>query len=76
VPTIMTIYGYRFFFYSREETRMHVDVEYQGRETKIWLDTFEVAENHRFYPFELNEIQKLTRKYEKAIKKAWISHFG
>lgn len=30
MPTIMTIYGFRFFFYSREETRMHVHVEYQG----------------------------------------------
>jgi hypothetical protein len=76
VPTIMTIFGYRFFFYSREETRMHVHVEYQGRETKIWLDTFEVAENRGFYQFELNDIQRLTRKNEKAIKKAWISHFG
>jgi hypothetical protein len=76
VPTIMTIGGYRFFFYSREETRMHVHIEFQGREAKIWLDTLEVAENHGFYQFQLNEIQKLTRKNEKTIKKAWISHFG
>lgn len=76
MPTIMFIYGFRFFFYSKEESRMHIHVEYQGREAKIWLDNLEIAENHGFYQFELNEIQKLTRKHEKAFKKAWISHFG
>ena len=76
MPTIMIIYGFRFFFYSNEESRMHVHVEHQDREAKIWLDTFEVAYNHGFPDFILVRIIKLARKNEKAIKKAWISHFG
>jgi hypothetical protein len=76
VPTIMTIYGFRFYFYSREESRMHVHVEYQGLEAKIWLDTHEVAYNRGFPDFVLLRILKLVRQYEKNFKKAWNSHFG
>jgi hypothetical protein len=75
MPTILMIYGFRFFFYSREESRMHIHVEYQGRKAKIWLDSFEIAENHGFYLFEIKEIQKLTRLHEKEFKEAWLSHF-
>ena len=55
---------------------MHIHVEYQGRTVKIWLDNFEIAENRGFQAYQLNEIQKLTRINEKALKKAWIAHFG
>jgi hypothetical protein len=76
VPTVMIVYGFRFFFYSREEERMHIHVEFQGSVAKVWLDTFEIGENYGLKQYQLNEIQKITRKYEKVFKKAWISHFG
>ncbi len=76
MPTIFILYGIRFFFYSREESRMHVHVEYQENEAKIWMDTFEVAENYSFKNYELLRVLKLVRLYEKDIKEAWISHFG
>lgn len=55
---------------------MHVHIEQQGREMKVWLDTFEVAYNRDFPVHDALEIIKLVRRYEKTIKKAWISHFG
>jgi hypothetical protein len=76
VPTLFMLNGFRFFFFSHEENRMHIHVEYQGRKAKIWLDNFEVAQNDGFYLFEINQILKITRMNEKAFKKAWISHFG
>lgn len=76
MPTILIISGIRFFFYSNEETRMHIHVEYGGREAKIWLDNFEVAYNHGFKLHDMNKVLKLVRNYEKALKKAWIAHFG
>jgi hypothetical protein len=76
VPTILLIYGMRFFFYSKEEIRMHIHVEHQGRDAKIWLDTLDVAYNRGFPDHELLKIIKIVRIYEKAFKKAWISHFG
>ena len=76
MPTVMLIYGFRFFFYSREETRMHIHVEFENKELKIWLDNFELAYNHGFPDHEVSRIIKLVVKYEKALKKAWLSHFG
>jgi hypothetical protein len=49
---------------------MHIHIEYQGKIAKIWIDNFEVAENYGFKDFQLAYLQKLTRKYEKRIKKA------
>ena len=55
---------------------MHVHIEYQGREAKVWLDTMEIASNFGCPDHELNRILKLARKYEKDLKKEWISYFG
>ncbi len=75
MPTIFTIYGMRFFFYSREESRIHVHVECQGKEAKIWMDNFEVAENRGMQDYQLRRIIILVRFYEKEIKEKWASHF-
>jgi hypothetical protein len=36
-PTVFREKGYRFFFFSREETRMHVHVVSGDGEAKFWL---------------------------------------
>ena len=74
--TVMTHYGFRFFFYSREETRMHIHVEIENRELKVWLDTFELAYNHGFPDHEVTQIIKMVVKHEKILKKAWPEYFG
>ena len=76
MPTVLIINGVRFYFYSREETRMNIHVAFQGRESKIWLDTFDVAYNHGFKLREMRRILIIVRKHEKILKKAWNSHFG
>lgn len=55
---------------------MHVHVEFQGLEAKIWLDTFEIADNKGFRNHQLLNILKIARENEKALRKAWITHFG
>lgn len=37
-PTIFRERGYRFFFFSREESRMHVHVYCGDGEAKYWLE--------------------------------------
>lgn len=37
-PTVFRERGYRFFFFSREESRMHVHVEAGSGEAKFWLE--------------------------------------
>jgi len=36
-PTIFRARGYRFYFFSREESRSHVHVQHETGEAKIWL---------------------------------------
>lgn len=76
MPTVMILYGFRFFFCSKEESRIHVHVERNGFEAKVWLDTFEIAFNYGFKDHELLVIQKLVRRYAKEIKKAWTTYFN
>ena len=45
-PTVLRIKGYRFFFFSREETRKHIHVHCAKGEAKFWLEpNIELAKN-------------------------------
>jgi hypothetical protein len=45
-PTVLRVKGYRFDFFSREETRPHVHVQHPAGEAKFWPDpTVEEAQN-------------------------------
>ena len=37
-PTVFREGGFRFYFFSREESRMHVHVQGQSGEAKFWLE--------------------------------------
>jgi hypothetical protein len=46
-PTVFREDGYRFFFFSRKETRMHVHVHCAEGEAKFWLEPqIELARNY------------------------------
>lgn len=46
-PTVFREKGYRFFFFSREEPRMHVHVVSGDGEAKFWLEPeLELAKNY------------------------------
>ena len=46
-PTVFQEKGFRFFFFSKEESRKHVHVYCGDGEAKFWLEpTTELAENY------------------------------
>jgi len=48
-PTVFKESGYRFFFFSREEERMHVHVTSGDGEAKFWLEPdIELAKNYHY----------------------------
>lgn len=48
-PTVFRDKGYRFFFFSREELRMHVHVMSGDGEAKFWLEpAILLATSHRY----------------------------
>jgi hypothetical protein len=56
-PTVFRLKEYRFFFFSREEPRMHVHVAGANGEAKYWLDpNIELARNHGLTQVRLNEV--------------------
>jgi hypothetical protein len=36
-PTVLRVRGYRFYFFSKEESRPHIHVTTRGKEAKFWL---------------------------------------
>lgn len=76
-PTLFKKKGYRFFFFSREESRMHIHVVSENGEAKFWLEPqIELAKNYRFSRLELKEIESLIEEYSNDISDAWKNHFG
>jgi hypothetical protein len=46
-PTVFREGPFRFFFFSREEERLHIHVQSADGEAKFWLEpTIEVARNY------------------------------
>jgi hypothetical protein len=76
-PTIFRERGYRAFFFSREEQRMHVHLQHADGEAKFWLEPqIEVAANHGLNPRRLAAALRLVRRSESEIRAAWEEHFG
>ena len=76
-PTVFRESGYRFFFFSREESRPHVHVYCSDGEAKFWLDPqLELARNHRLSKVQLREVEKIIERRYDELKAAWNSFFG
>jgi hypothetical protein len=75
-PTVFKWKGYRFFFFSREETRAHVHVYCSDGEAKFWLDpTVELSRSHGLSTGQLAELQRTVEERKNDILNAWHRHF-
>ncbi len=76
-PTIFRSRGYRFYFFSREEPRVHIHVHHETGEAKIWLDPgIGVAQNFGLSQARLAVAIRLVQEHEDEIRTAWQAHFG
>lgn len=74
--TILKSKKYRFFFFSKEEKRIHIHVSCSDGEAKFWLDpVVALAEHYGLLSKELKDIQKIIEKHDDKIKKSWKLHF-
>lgn len=75
-PTLFRRHGFRLFFFSREELRMHVHVSHSNGEAKFWLlPEIALAQNYGLSRQLLHEAEELVRDHEKEIHDAWGRHF-
>lgn len=76
-PTIFREGPYRFFFFSREEPRMHVHVASSDGEAKFWIEpSIELAESHGLGGHQLGALTEIIEAHEQAIRNAWNTYFG
>ncbi|MCX5739897.1 MAG: DUF4160 domain-containing protein [Proteobacteria bacterium] len=76
-PTVFRKGGFRFYFFSREETRMHVHVHHAEGEAKFWLDPeIELAHNYGLSRRRIAAALALVRRHQDEIFGAWEDHFG
>lgn len=76
-PTVFREKGYRFFFFSREETRMHVHIASSEGEAKFWLEPqIELARNYAYSRQQLKEIEALVEAHHHELVSAWQQHFS
>ena len=73
----MRVGPYRFFFFSREEARMHVHIHSAGGEAKFWIEpTVALSAYTGLSKKQLRELQVLVEENENVIRNAWTTHFG
>ena len=76
VPTVVRDGKFRLFFFSREETRMHIHVFCPNGEAKFWIDPqIGFATSRGLNQRELNEIERIIRANVEEIRLAWRNHF-
>jgi hypothetical protein len=76
-PTVFRHGRFRFFFFSREEPRIHIHVDAPDGEAKFWLEPrVELAKGYRLRRRELEMLRRLILDRESEIRDAWHRHFG
>jgi uncharacterized protein DUF4160 len=76
-PTVFRDGPFRFFFFSREESRVHIHVQAADGEAKFWIEPeIELARNCELSDQDLRRVLELIVEHEQEIRDAWRSHFG
>jgi Domain of unknown function (DUF4160) len=76
-PTIVRDGQFRLFFFSREETRIHVHVAHPDGEAKFWLTpAVHLATNIGLSPMQARQAQVVVEAHIVEIQDAWRRHFG
>lgn len=76
-PTVFRQGAFRFFFFSREEARMHIHVTHTDGEAKFWLEPkIELALNQGLSQTQISEALALVHAHNEEISHAWRTHFG
>lgn len=67
----------RFFFFAREELRMHVHISSPDGEVKFWLEpTVALADYAGFSGKDLNNLQRVVEGHADEFRYRWQQYFG
>ena len=76
-PTVFRYKNYRFFFFSREEPRMHVHVVSPDGEAKVWIETkIDLDRSVGYNHSQVTEILQQVKDHKDEIENHWREHFS
>ena len=76
MPTVFREGEFRFYFFSREETRKHIHVSSANGEAKIWIEPeLSVSKVIGLSNQDVNKILKIVEQRLEEINKYWNTHF-
>jgi hypothetical protein len=76
-PTVLRQGSFRLFFFSREESRIHVHVAHPDGEAKFWLTPdVTLATSVGLSERQLRDAQGIVAEHLEEICHAWNQHFG
>ena len=74
--TVFRYKGYRFYFFSREENRIHIHVYCAEREAKFWIiPEVSLSKNFGLPDAQISELKKVIEEHKDEITNAWEKHF-
>ena len=77
MPTILTVLGFRFFFFSGEGAEpAHIHVEHGDKVAKYWLNPVNLAMSEGFRSHELTEVRALVIEHRALFLEKWNEYFG
>ena len=75
MPTVLLIFGLRFYFYSDEHLPIHIHVKSGDGKAKINVNTLEIMENSGIKPSDLKRAVDIVKQYHDGIIKSWNEYF-
>ena len=75
MPTLLFIFGLRFYFYSEEHLPIHIHVQNGDGKAKIDVETGVVLENRGIKPKDIKRATDVVCQYKEEIKNAWNEYF-
>ena len=77
MPTLLRLFGLRFFFYLDEHRPIHVHVEYGGKLAKIELEPeIVIVYNHGLKENEMRMAVETCKIYREKFIDEWYNRFG
>jgi hypothetical protein len=74
---VFTYKNYRFLFFSREESRVHIPISSPDGEAKFWITPeVELVKSIGFSEHQMNELKSVVKEHSDEIQNAWNRHFG
>jgi hypothetical protein len=76
-PTVLRTGGFRLFFFSREETRIHVHLMHAEGEAKFWLEPdVALAKTTGLSHQQVSAARAIVEEHCDDIRRRWSEHFG